>query len=461
MDYLNTPYSLIYKCREDLKDFGVQTPRTINYLLFIRLKQQALMGVSGAREVALRCYNNAYYVCTLILLEAKDFPELRISDYVDKILEIEKDKEHIDEVCLASMAMACLLLATYDPKRYGKDSDIWKAIDYRCTHYQWYQSAATDIFHNMMSGEYGNPSPIPRTEFAPRDIVEAIREKSKTLGVKDVEAHLYVNNKEYICERLDRLDDPQRRMCGADSIISRLGSYHKISCAKRGYHPKTKERLGFGPIGNNPKSDIMFWNEMYLIEDTIDYFIERYPKTSENTSEENTADNSMLPETRIHQANTKEQESNLTVQDNLLTEANDNNAQQSTRIQELEKEVQELKETILEFQARADCMSKKKEKRGGIQIGLTPEQCIIFGKYIADKLGITCKNKKNLAPLLNALFGWGTTSLSNKICEGEQKEDKKHVADIFAHYSHDIAKVIYPDWDASMLTPWQDFQKKE
>ena len=86
MDYIKIPRSLIYKERDDLKDFGVQTLDTLNYLLFIKLKQQALMGAPGAREIALKCYNNAYYVCTLILLEANDFPELRISDYVDKIL---------------------------------------------------------------------------------------------------------------------------------------------------------------------------------------------------------------------------------------------------------------------------------------------------------------------------------------------------------------------------------------
>ena len=165
MDYIKISRSVIYKDRTDLKDFGVHVPGTINNQLFINLKQHALMGVSGAKEVALRCYNNAYYVCTLILLEADDFPELRISDYVDKILEIEKDNKYTDEVCLASMAMACLLLATYDPKRYGRDSEIWNAIYYRCTHYQWYHSSATAIFHHMMEWDYRITTPLSHREF--------------------------------------------------------------------------------------------------------------------------------------------------------------------------------------------------------------------------------------------------------------------------------------------------------
>ena len=98
MDYLKIPRSVIYKERNDLNDFGVRTPETMNYLLFMHMKQLVLMGVPGAREVALRCYNNAYYICTIILLEADDFPELRISDYVDTILETEKENKYTDEV---------------------------------------------------------------------------------------------------------------------------------------------------------------------------------------------------------------------------------------------------------------------------------------------------------------------------------------------------------------------------
>lgn len=33
MDYIKIPRSLIYKDRNDLKDFGVQAPETMNYLL--------------------------------------------------------------------------------------------------------------------------------------------------------------------------------------------------------------------------------------------------------------------------------------------------------------------------------------------------------------------------------------------------------------------------------------------
>ena len=203
MDYTKVQRGLIYKERNDLKEFGVQIPETMNYLLFLRLKQQALMGAPCAREIALRCYNNAYYVCTLILLEANDFPELRIPDYVETILEIEKGNKNIDEVCLASMAMACLLLARYDSNNYGKDSEVWKAINYRCTHYQWYNSSATAIFLAMMSSDNSFSSPLSPTEFAPRDVIELI---------ENDEVYFLIRYHEYICERLALLEDQRQRM---------------------------------------------------------------------------------------------------------------------------------------------------------------------------------------------------------------------------------------------------------
>lgn len=324
MDYTKVPRSLIYKERDDLKDFGVQTPGTMNYLLFLHLKQQALMGVSGAREVALRCYNNAYYVCTLILLEANEFPELRISDYVDKILEIEKGKRHVDEVCLASMAMACQLLAKYVPQKYGTDSDIWKNINYRCTHYQWYHSSATTIFHNMMSGGYSYTSPLSHTEFDPRDIIEVIENCSEG------DLQVFV---EYICERLALLKDPRQQMYGADTAIARIKDYQHEFCEDSGYNPKKdrfkyEDNAGFvsDPIWEKKVRDYYQQGN-----EAIDYYTKYYPaKDEENDSNDNTVETPQAPETEAPQTKIEEVDSSQTESSKSET------VQLQARIKELE-----------------------------------------------------------------------------------------------------------------------------
>ncbi len=339
MDYTQIPRALIYKDRNDLKDFGVQIPDTMNYLLFMYLKQQALMGVSGAREVALRCYNNAYYVCTLILLEANDFPELRVSDYVDKILEIEKEKKYIDEVCLASMAMASLLLAKYDEKRYGRDSDIWNAICHRCTHYQWYHSSATAIFLNMMSLEYKFSSPLSHTEFVPRDIIEVIENFS--------ERHLQDYAK-YISERLALLKDSRKRTYGADMAIARIKGYQLELCKDSEYDPK---KDCFKYADNDYSIRDFTWEDnvrshYQQSKETIDYYKEHYPMKEENNSKVETIESAQVSGNEVLQATIRELESKLKHQEKKLVEANDINAQQATRIKELDAEVNQLQNEL-------------------------------------------------------------------------------------------------------------------
>jgi len=160
-------------------------------------------------------------------------------------------------------------------------------------------------------------------------------------------------------------------------------------------------------------------------------------------------------------ANVKTEETQNTADIQYVSETSSKNIERDARIIELKQENQELREIILESQARTNLMKKKLGQRNNVQIGLTPTQCIIFGNYIVKKLNLSCANKKDFAPLLNALFGWGTKSLSNKMSDIGRDEDLKHVADIFAHYSPAIAKEIYSDWNESMLTPWPDWPSKK
>lgn len=124
-------------------------------------------------------------------------------------------------------------------------------------------------------------------------------------------------------------------------------------------------------------------------------------------------------------------------------------------INRLEKENADLRETIEIFQQRMVIMKKKKKHRGGIAMGLTPEQSIIFGKALFKKLGVSFKNQKNMAPYLNALFGWGTSSLAGKMGIASN-EDKKYVASIFGRCCPEFAKEISEKWNESVLPPWED-----
>ena len=356
MDYLKIPRSLIYKERNSLKDFGVQTPDTMNYLLFMRLKQQALMGVSGAREVALRCYNNAYYICTIILLEADVFPELRVSDYVDTILETEKENKYTDEVCLVSMAMACLLLAKYDEKKYGRHSDMWKAIYHRCTHFQWYHSSASEVFLNMMSLEYSFTFPLSNTEFEPHDITDVIDNFSK----RDLQVYA-----EYICERLAHLKDTRQRIYWTDMAVAQIKAYKLELCEDTGYDPKKdcfKHTDNYDPI-----RDLSWENKVRACyqrsKEAIKYYTEHYPTKEENDSVEKTAESTQTQETEALQTKIMELESKLTQQEKQLIEVSKMNDQYANRIKELDTENKSLQGQLKEANIIPDNVTAQQRVR--------------------------------------------------------------------------------------------------
>lgn len=440
MDYTKIPLELIYKVRDNLKDFEVQTPETMNYQLFMQLKKHALMGVPGARDVALRCYNIAYYVCTLILLEENEFPELRISDYVDTILEIEKDKGHVDEVCLASMAMACRLLANYAPQKYGVDSDIWKNINYRCTHYQWYNSAATEIFHIIVSWKYIPTLPLPDTEFAPRDIIEAIEEAGKD------KPYYLEQGIEYICERLASTDDIRRRIYGADLTIAHLRDYLRDSYESWGYDPKTKsfEPAAFGTFGAEPDYEECFWNHVNPIKEAIKYIENHYPSKEGNDTKDSNkiaAESPQTSEVEVLQATIRNLESKLKHQEKQLGEANNINNQLVTRIKELEAEV------IPKKDLEEDLEELRKWKQ------LSREQVALFCHALAEFCKFAQKTKQgDIAPMAHKLFGIGKKSVYNLMVSGYSKAEREHVAKIFETIWPQFADFIMNTFDKKITS---------
>ena len=328
----------------------------MNYLLFMHMKQLVLMGVPGAREVALRCYNNAYYICTIILLEADDFPELRISDYVDTILETEKENKYTDEVCLVSMAMACLLLAKYDEKKYGRHSDMWKAIYHRCTHFQWYHSSASEVFLNMMSLEYSFTFPLSNTEFEPRDITDVIDNFSK----RDLQVYA-----EYICERLAHLKDTRQRIYWTDMAVAQIKGYQLELCEDTGYDPKKdcfKHTDNYDPI-----RDLSWENKVRACyqrsKEAIKYYTEHYPTKEENDSQEKTEEFAQAPETEVLQTKIMELESKLTQQEKQLIEVSKMNDQYANRIKELDTENKSLQGQLKEANTIPDNVTAQQRVR--------------------------------------------------------------------------------------------------
>lgn len=271
MDYIEIPRSLIYKDRTDLKDFGVQDINSVNQQLFSNLKK-LFMATDRAKDLILRCFNNAYYICTLIPFD--DFPDMQVAEY-EKLL-MKGDPYDIEEICAVSMAMVCKLLPAYDARWRSENNDLINSIQYRFTHYQWMNSGARKSFEFMEEKHNTIGLFLPPNVFSPRDILDAIENVSVNvlaIGVK------------YVCKQLALLDDSHKRMYGADLAIARLNDDLREIYEDWGYDPKTKT---FDPEMDNPIGDAiqdlqLFDKETKLKEEAVKYLVDHYPTQKDDS----------------------------------------------------------------------------------------------------------------------------------------------------------------------------------
>lgn len=110
---------------------------------------------------------------------------------------------------------------------------------------------------------------------------------------------------------------------------------------------------------------------------------------------------------------------------------------------ELEKEMEELKSEVLtlknedtekirqENEALKEQVNKYEKNKTGMTLGLNQTQAALFGLALANSFGFNYRNKKELAPMIHELFGWGKSKIEKKLCEGFSKDDKEKLCTIF------------------------------
>ena len=109
MDYTEFPRELIYKEKASLKDFGVSNEMTIEHRFYERLlKRPSIKNCFKKRETILRIFNNAYYLCTLILMD--EDPRLTIDSYRKIAENSERTIDWVNHFAPMTMALVYLEL---------------------------------------------------------------------------------------------------------------------------------------------------------------------------------------------------------------------------------------------------------------------------------------------------------------------------------------------------------------
>lgn len=418
MDYIKTPKTFIYKHRNDLNDFGVQTPGTINHYLFSQMRRMTLLRTGHAKKIALQCFNNAYYICTLIQLE--QFPDLCIDEYEQKLFEVQ-NVPFPEDVCAASMGLVCKLLPAYDAQWKQEDNLLIESIRHHFSHGKWMNSYSRVSFENIVGECNTDGFFLPKSEFAPRDIVEAIEDIDRD------EAYILEHSVEYICERLALMDDPRRRTYGADLAIARLNDSLRDTYKDYGYNPKTNsfKPAEPGTFGAEPDFEETFWEDVNPIKEAIKYITEHYPTNKDDDSKEKSTESPQTLETENLQKKIQELESNLNKANNIIE-------QQKTCIKQLETKCMPVEDL------EADLEELRKWKQ------LPREQVALFCHALAEFSEFSKKNKlEDLAPMAHNLFGIGVKSAYNMMVSGYSKVDREAVAKIF--------EVVWPDFNKFIL----------
>ena len=406
MDYTEIPRSLIYKERTDLKDFGVHVPETMNHLLFLNLKE-LFKATDGKKELILRCFNNAYYICTIIPFE--DFPETQVAEY-EKLL-FKGNPYDCEEICAVSMAMVCKLLPASDARWKPENNDLIETIRYRFTHYQWMNRGARKSFEFMEGKHNTDGLIISPSEFAPRDILELIE--------NHIEKPL-LTYADYICERLALLKDPSQRVYGTDLAIARIKDYQRVLCEECEYNPKKdsfKHTVNYNPIRD------LSWEESVRdnyqkSKEAIDYYRKHYPTKEENDSTEKATESSQLPETEDLQTKTKEMESKLTHQVDEL----------QRQLSEKTQALQEAHQIIEEFRQPVKELTAKQKIRMEFAV-----QLLIEAGLSEKNLEKENRNKSKVASLLSLLLGIGATICANFLVDRNycpQEKDRDTILEL-------------------------------
>ena len=121
-----------------------------------------------------------------------------------------------------------------------------------------------------------------------------------------------------------------------------------------------------------------------------------------------------------------------------LSEDEEEEKEKVDETERLKEEAERLKEELAAFKDR-------QQNRAGINRLQTAH----LGIKLADRLGIKYTNKKELAPMLSKLFGWGQRSLEQQMSVYLSDEEELELANIFGELSPELAKKICNKWEGT------------
>ena len=466
MDYTKIRREFIYRERRSLEEFADEQEE--NVLFIDNMLDSYYFSSADGKERALRCFNTAYYICTLILLSNKH-PEWNFGRYCDIAYCGNKGNKVYQSFTLSLVYI--FLTHTYYEVQCKK---LLKKLEDFFVEYQnalrlgdtflsdyTYKDVCHDLLkdtpYNLLILEEFKPRKIDKDIFkevdGPGDIWSRltncydgheVRMIVDALGKNEEEKHVlielinrdaqrfYGRNGDYYLETVKPMLEEM------DELI-----YHK-------YNDAANQAIVEAEI-----EELQYQGDVRPLQARIAELEKEVDNLKKQLSDYATDDD--VNEIFNDDEQGYPQEDKQSQTENLNSEGDSHPQELSDALKKIEEQketIKDLNETIRRYQMRKLPPAKRK----GIALGLTPLQADIFGNYLADKLGIVFDNKKEeLSLILNCLFGYGRSSLANKMhMTTGAVDDRLYVASIFGPFSPSTAKAISSDWKEDTPAPWDE-----
>ncbi len=406
MDYTKIPRSLIYEDLNDLIYFEVKTPVTINAELFFILKKELLRYTTEAKKYALECFNNAYYICTLVHLE--EDPELFARKYQNNVL-IKTQGERPDyDICAASMGLAYHLLSRCDdPKCSNKELLDNIYLSFKTGEFTSLQ--ARNIFFNIVDKYDVSQYSVPSSLFAPRKIISAVAHATE----KDL-----MHGKEYIYERSCLFNDIRSEDYLLEYIIKYLKEeLHKIY---DDYEYDENEKIFCNELTNEEYEK--FNNAVTPIIEAINYYENciSFNHIGLDTPIPNNKEFQLPKSESMVNADSSEQSKKTDEQKEKLSKVN-------TTINQLRNQIMELEDEIADL-----------EKREGID---APKAALLV-RIVLSNYGGLPNNRENAWPIMANLWGCSEINAKKRLREKVKENTVETLASLFESVSPKIKKLI-------------------
>lgn len=391
MDYTTVPRQLIYRDRRSLEEFGVYSDHTINIEIAKALRTIPFISERNAESRALTCMNNAYYICTMALLE-KD-PVWRIGEY-EIISNNVNNPRWKDEMGNVTISLVFFYLCCLPDDVTIHLFDFLEELNKEVRTYGYFEHLVENIAKDAL---------LPPNEFAPRYIdKETVRDALVPEGFNWVK---YTN---YLDERSVR------------NIVETFG--------------KTEEEK------NNVVSMIEQAADIYYRWDASGGFPEEVDKLFRDLEEELSRQYNHEP-TQALSGNETEETKKHDV-DLFVYEV---------RIKELEEEIEKLKSENKEQKEQQpptddhDEIDDLKEEIAYLKQNtskLTSKEAAILTITACYHAGGLPSNRKQLHPILTNLFGVGEKLAIRRLGEGINEEGAEALAKCFDNVSPTIARTL-------------------